>query len=376
MPNTSTATSLSELITDLVRIPTVSDDHAANSAALDWVEQQLAGLPLHIRRGEHNGVPSLTATTTGVANYKNPKLWLAAHTDVVPGSPGLFEPKIIADRMLGRGTYDMKSAIAVFIHVLQDLGDDLDDYDLGLLLTSDEEPGGTDGVGWLTSQGYRGQAVLLPDSLKNWELEIGAKGVNFWQFTSFGKDAHGSRIWDGDNAVERLLKFIEVLRTYTTTEPCGDPTHNHHTLNIGKLEGGEVVNQVPNKAVAQVDIRIAPGSTPDDVTAWVEAAHNLVPGVKSERMPGQAKPSKLTPAEPTYIFLKIAEAAIGRKIPHVFAHGGTDARWFSEHGIPVITINSTGGQPHTENEWIDLDDLKMYLSVVRQFVDEWAKLPS
>ena len=371
--STSIKLSIADLLTELVRMPTVSSDFAANTVALDWVEDQLKDLPLNIKRFEHNGVPSLVATTRSVKNEKNPKLWLAGHMDVVPGAEDLFTPKVSGNKMTGRGTYDMKSSVAVFIRLLQDLGDNLDDYDLGLMLTGDEEPGGSNGAGWLTQHhGYRGQAVLLPDSLKNWELEISAKGVNFFRFTSSGKDAHGSRIWEGDNAVERLLAFIEILRTHTTTEPCGDPIHYHHTLNIGKLEGGQVVNQVPHTAEALVDIRIVPGTSTEDVDDWVKAARAQVPGITSERLQGQAQPLISPPTEVTRLFLRIAEAAIGRQIPHVHAHGGTDARYFADHGIPVITVNSTGGEPHTKNEWVDLADLNVFYKVVKRFVDEWA----
>ena len=375
MPTTtrSRLDAVTEYLVELVSIPSVTSDHEANYKAIDWVENQLAGLPLTVTRFEHNGAPSLVATTPAVKDPKNPRLWLSGHIDVVPGTKELFEPQIRGHIMTGRGVYDMKSAIAVFIALMHEVGDDLAALDLGLMITSDEETSGKNGVGWLTAQGYRGQAVLLPDSLKTWQLETGAKGASFWRFTAYGQEAHGSRIWEGDNAVERLLNFIGVLRAYTVTEPCGDPKHMHHTLNIGKLSGGIVVNAVPYTAEAHVDIRITPDVTLEEVEKWVKDTQDIVPGVEAEQLPMQAKPSVLPHVGPVELFARITEEHLGRPLEKVFAHGGTDARWFADVGVPVITVNPTGGGMHAKNEWVDLKDLALYYDVVRQFVTEWSK---
>jgi succinyl-diaminopimelate desuccinylase len=372
--STATTTRLVDTLVHLIRMPTISGDHATNRAAMDWIQEQLRGLPLNFKRYEPNGTPILIATTTGVKQPKNPKLWLAAHLDVVPAEPELFEPVITNGRLVGRGAYDMKPAIALFITLLKELGAEAANYDLGLIITADEEIGGSNGVGWLVDhQGYRGQAVLLPDSLKNWEIEASAKGCYFWKLTSHGQAAHGSRIWDGTNAIDQLIRFVEHLRANTVTEPCHDPIHMHHTLNLGQISGGMAANQIAETAEAMIDFRVTPGTTIDDVKTWVAAAQLAVPGVEAQlqHMKVDAYTSKDGPVH--QLFNGLAEAAIGHPMPKVIAHGGTDARWFSYQDIPVITVNSTGGNPHGSSEWIDLADLERYAHVVRQFVDAWAK---
>jgi acetylornithine deacetylase/succinyl-diaminopimelate desuccinylase-like protein len=88
MPTTESATitkTITDLLSHLVRMPTVTSNAATNRAALDWVEEQLAGLPLRVKRYEQNGHPSLVATTR--QSTKQPRLWLCGHLDVVHGSP-------------------------------------------------------------------------------------------------------------------------------------------------------------------------------------------------------------------------------------------------------------------------------------------------
>src|SRR5580700_6626796 len=103
---------LTDHLTHLVSFPTITKDQSTNRAAIDWIEQQLTGLPLHIRRLENHGFPILIATTK---NTKNPKLWLAGHIDVVAAPPDSFKPRVVDGKLHGRGTHDMKFAIAAFI---------------------------------------------------------------------------------------------------------------------------------------------------------------------------------------------------------------------------------------------------------------------
>src|SRR3954449_8837151 len=68
----------------------------------------------------------LPVTTAEVGPDGAPTLVLHGHLDVVPGGRDQFEPKIEGDQLLGRGSYDMKGALAVMLIVLHDLRDQQD----------------------------------------------------------------------------------------------------------------------------------------------------------------------------------------------------------------------------------------------------------
>lgn len=370
MPTTanSTTSTLTELLTHLVRFPTITSDKATNQVAIDWIEEQLSGLPLHVHRYVSQGHPMLVATTR---NTRSPKIWLAGHVDVVHDGPGGFKPVVRDGRLYGRGTHDMKAGIAVFIALLQELGDDLRDYDLGLMITSDEEIGGAHGVKWLLEQGYRGKVAFIPDSGASWKMEVGAKGVMWWEITATGRSAHASRTWDGVNAIEQLVRFVDHVRAHLPTEPCGDPGHQHTTLNFANITGGSATNQVPSNAVGRVDLRITPDVGLETVTSWFEDAKIAVPGVEAKAVLADA-PYHVTDERPIALFRDITRSVTGAVPEATMAHGSSDARHFAAFRIPTINCSPTGSGFHVPNEWIDLEDLTRYYEITKQFVERWT----
>jgi succinyl-diaminopimelate desuccinylase len=373
MPTITTKRQL-DLLQHLVRFPTITDDPATNRAALDWIEQQLEGLPLHILRLENQGVPCLVATTTGTKNRKAPKLWLAAHMDVVAAEAQDFAPVVHEGRLYGRGTHDMKFAVACYIELLQELGPALANYDLGLLITTDEEVGGEHGVRWLVEdQGFRGSAVLLPDSSTPWQIELSSKGITRYELTATGRAAHASKPWQGINAIDEAMAFVNNLRTHFPVEPCGDDHHQHNTLNLGVVSGGLAVNQVASSATAQIDIRSTADTSLDTVRGWIEQAKTAMPNVDT-RLIRYDRAAEFPEGEASELFRNTAQEVAGITVGAHHAHGGSDGRFFTWAGVPVVNVGIVGSGYHTSPEWIDIADFSNFCRVTRAFVERWAKV--
>lgn len=363
---------LTDLLSRLIRFPTITSDQATNRAALDWIEEQLTGLPLHIKRYNNEGYPALVATTR---DTRSPKLWLAGHLDVVAASPAEFEPRLHDGRLYGRGAYDMKFALAVYIQLLQDLGPRLAEYDLGLMITCDEEFGGSRGTGWLmNAQGYRGAAALIPDGAPGWAVETGAKGIANLIVSARGKSAHGSRPWLGDNAIDRLIAFFADLKSHINppAEPCGDPLHLHTTFNIGAIEGGNTANQVPDFARAAIDMRFTPEHLPEEVIAWVNQA-GAAYGVTIERIDSLDPSYRLPQDGPVAVWKDAVHTVTGQEPGSVFSTAASDARYFTAFGIPCIVTYINGGDHHANGEWVEAADLPRFYDTLQVFCDAWAR---
>jgi succinyl-diaminopimelate desuccinylase len=361
---------LTDVLSRLIGFPTITSNHATNRAALDWVQERLVGLPLIMRRYEHNGYPSLIATTK---NAKTPKLWLVAHIDVVTSAPAGFKAKVSNGRLHGRGAHDMKFALASFIVLLEELGQDLVNYDLGLMVTSDEEVGGFDGVKWLiNSQGYSSNAALIPDSGGSWQMEAGAKGIMWWELEATGKSTHASRTWDGVNAIDEVTKFVESVRSNVPAEPCGDPLHQHSTVNLSSLVSGGATNQVPGSATARLDIRYTPDLTAETISSWIQESEAQVPTVKAKVLL-EDHPYQIRNEGPVTVYQDIVRQVTGHGVTFSTAHGSSDARHFAQVGIATINVCPTGSGFHVPDEWVDISDLENFHEINRRFVGSWAR---
>ncbi|GAC1369449.1 MAG: M20/M25/M40 family metallo-hydrolase [Candidatus Saccharimonadales bacterium] len=371
MPTLTTYLTLTQLLIELVEQPTVTSDTHVSAATLDWIAGRLRRLPLTVHRLNNQGIPALVATTPA-ADPKNPRLWLAGHIDVVPAASGAFQARIDGGRLYGRGAYDMKYAVACFLRLLEELGPELAQYDLGFLLTADEETGGTQGARWLVEEhGYRGQAVLLPECGNSWTIETAAKGTMSWQLRARGVSSHASRPWNGTNAIDQLTAFVAHLKTNVPAEPCGDEDHIHDTISLGHLSGGSVANQIPGVAGGLLDIRLAPGTSLADVKLWFDTAARTVPGVDAHMIHGSGPTANLLEG-PAAVFAGMARDVAGVTLTPTVSHGASDGRYFSVYNIPVISVPPTGGGQHSDTEWIDLASLEQYYEIVRRFTQVWA----
>lgn len=239
------------VLAQLVAIPSFSDNLAMTAEIINYAAEYLRGCGLSVEIMTDDGHPSLVATSAGTKNPKHPKLLLQSHLDVVPCQ--LSQLELASNEhghLCGRGVYDMKFAAACFLVAARELRDELATLDFGIMLTTDEETGGHHGVGYLTSQGYNADAVLLPDGGGNWQVETEARGSWSFEVTAHGVASHGARPWLGKNAIESLLQFANTVKSIVPHEK-----EDSSTLVISQIRGGEAVNQVPAEASATFDMR-------------------------------------------------------------------------------------------------------------------------
>ncbi|MBD3207954.1 MAG: M20/M25/M40 family metallo-hydrolase [Candidatus Nealsonbacteria bacterium] len=361
---------MEKLLKKLISFKTETKNPQESRKALNWIKKQVKGLPLIIKEFDSGGFPSLIITTR---KTKKPRLWLQSHIDVVEGSKGMFRPKLKGRRIYGRGAFDMKFAIACYIRLLKELGAVLSDYDFGVMITSDEEIGGFNGVKFLLDKGYRSDLCFMPDGGEDWKIEEAAKGVWHLKIESKGVSAHGAYPWRGENALEKLFKFLLKLKGRFLQEPCEKKDHFHNTLNIGKVEGGKAANTVPGSALALIDIRFTPQTSKKDLEKIIRSVQKEFKGVRVEEVIFGESYSIERNNKYLKIFSKIAKEKFNKEIGFSVSHGSSDARFFAEKKIPTILTRPKGGGHHSEEEWIDLDDLEKYYEVLKLFVEKITK---
>ncbi len=354
---------MEEIFRQLVAIPTITGNHEANHDALDYIERFLKKRGMHVSRLEWNGIESLIATTR---KTKTPKVMLSAHLDVVHGDQELFELREEDGKYFGRGVLDMKYAIAAYMQAADELKHQLHAYDFGIMITTDEEAGGLDGVAKFADNGYIPEVLILPDGGMNWQIQLYSKGFLYLSIASKGRPAHGSRPWLGENAIDKLMATLTDIHTLFP-DPGTDPDTTHNTINIGQVSGGNTVNQVAGSAEALLDIRYASSAERERLLADMNricAAH----GTKLQVVI-QGESTNFSLSDPYFAALaKIITDVTGKEVKGSRTPASSDIRYYIPHGVPCISVYPPGGGHHGREEWIDKEGFHQFKDVIVGYV--------
>src|SRR5205085_3811911 len=90
-------------------------------AAAGFVKGWLESRDVDVRDSDHEGLPVIQADVGAPVDSGAPTVVLHGHLDVVPGRPEQFQPRLEGDRLIGRGAYDMKGALAAMMCALKDV---------------------------------------------------------------------------------------------------------------------------------------------------------------------------------------------------------------------------------------------------------------
>lgn len=338
----------------LVSFPSVPADTKSCRDIIEYIQQELAPLGLHITADLDRKNPWLIATTK---KTMQPATLLAAHVDVVPGAVELFTLERHDEKLVGRGAYDMKFAAACYIEFAKAHKDALASLDIGFMFTTDEEIGGASVVDILTL-GWKPGRVLIPDGGDNWHIEERAKGFYGIEVTLNGKTAHGSRPWEGTNAIHALLGIINQLRAEFPDKNPGDAT-----FAVTRISGGTAVNQIPDQATMHLDFRSFDGAELVRFLASLES--HLKPHDATYVIPQSGAPVAFDKKSPAVQdFIDAIHLVTGNGALYSDSYGGTDARYFAQIGITTIVAEPHGGGRHAPDEWVLATDLEKFYKLL------------
>ncbi|MDC6366811.1 MULTISPECIES: M20 family metallopeptidase [Flavobacteriaceae] len=193
-----------------------------------------------------------------------PPLVFTGHFDVVPlgdakWSVNPFGGSIHNGKLYGRGASDMKAAVAAMVCAATSCAEDmLPKGGIKLLITANEELGCL-GAKALRDSGYHiggASALVVGEPTSNQPL-LGHKGGLYLKATTHGKTAHSSTPHLGDNAIYKAAKAVLKLDglEFAVAE---DGLLGHPTINVGKFQGGQNLNSVPDYAQFTIDVRTTP----------------------------------------------------------------------------------------------------------------------
>lgn len=189
-------------------------------------------------------------------------LGFLGHTDTVKSGDNWksnpLELKNIDGKLFGLGTCDMKGSIAAILKACIDT--DWKKYKKGIKLyfTYDEEIG-FEGVKEINKLNYKfPENMIIGEPTYN-KVMNGSKGLLELKFTFNGKSAHSSNPSKGINAIEKCINFLSDIKDFYNKLKEEQNKYfqiSYTTMNIGKIEGGQSINIVPDKATVYIDFRV------------------------------------------------------------------------------------------------------------------------
>jgi succinyl-diaminopimelate desuccinylase len=337
-------------------------------SAAGFVKGWLESRDIEVLHHDHNGLPVLVAEVgPPVAGppvaERVPCVVLHGHLDVVPGRPEQFEPRVEGDRLIGRGAYDMKGGLAAMMCALKDI-EAQERVRVRFVCVADEESEELDerATDDLVERGLGGSFAITGEPT---DLHIGveAKGVLALRIDVQGRAAHSSTPWVGDNAVLKAIDVFRAIESLPFTRESSE-MFDRPSINLGRIEGGEALNQVPDVCTMAVDIRYLPGQDPGEILAQIRA----IPSIEVRRT-FIHPPVTVSRNDP---YVRALREAVGRslrgEVMSVGRDGASDAASFIEAGIPAVEFGPAGAGHHGPDEWVSLASLARYRRALSDFV--------
>lgn len=342
----------------LIEVPSVSGDLLSLKKVLGVASQELTDYKKTDFIKDH--IPSMLFSNTG-QEEKKIKIILNAHLDVVSGEASQFIPVEKDGYLYGRGAADMKTAAAVMILLFKHLASKVN-YPLALQIVTDEEIGGKAGAAYQIDKGINADFVIAGE-ISNLAINSKAKGIINVKITAKGKTGHSAYLWTGKNAVWKLMKVLESIKS---AFPVPEQESWTTTVNLSRIEtANKTMNKIPDEATAYLDIRYIP----EDKDNIREKLRLLIPneyGVDILRF----EPPQYTDSENLYVnaLKKSIEKITCKPAETIVKHAASDIRHYNKKGIDGIIFGPIGDGQHSINERVLLSSAEQYYKILHDFI--------
>ena len=428
-----------EIFKQLIEVNSEDSDGSVTAAAVVARNQLLkAGFAAEdlVLAGPNERKQNLVARYRGAADSKLKPILIIGHIDVVEArrADWTVDPFVFLEKdgyFYGRGTQDMKDADATVIESLIRLKREgwVPKRDIVLALTADEEGGKSNGVDWLLKNRpelMRAEFVLNPDS-GGVELRGGkatAMGVEAtektyadFRLTATNRGGHSS-LPRPDNAIYELMRALGKLEAtpfpvelndvtraelaeeakITTPERAAairgvlatppdakavaefvkEPTDNalvRTTCVATMLSAGHAPNALPAMATANVNCRILPGHSQEQIRQQLLALfadpkltveYVADDGTVSAVAPNRQSLPPPPPLPAVFVPLREVTATLWPGIPVVptMEAGASDSIYTMAAGLPSYGVSGIG---------VDFDDVRAHGRDERLRVDSFYK---
>lgn len=372
---------LASLTQRLVEIPSHDDETEAGDFIEDWLREETTA---SVERDEHGNV----IARRGAGEES---LALVGHHDVVPPDDSQLDGgEYVAERrdgrLYGRGSADMKGAVAAAMRAFRDadIGErDGEQCSVELVFVSfvGEELGGV-GARAAIEDGFAPDYAVVGEGSTGYsapgvtDVAIAHKGRRGSTISVDGTAAHASEPEAGENAIYRATAAVDAIREMDFPESTVLGHEVRGSIAVTEIAGGDAWNVIPDSCTVTVDERTVPGeraplgtleelpgvnwSVDQDLPPMAcrdEAFAELVLDVARESHREETAPAVQTDTTPK---------------PVVKPHA-TDAGWLAAAGTTCVVCGpAEPGEAHTDSESVSLAVLERCERIYRHVAEEFS----
>ncbi len=316
-------------------------------------------------------------------------LVLNGHIDVFPVGDGAgwkYPPwggKLVEGRIYGRGACDMKAGTAASIYtfaMLHELREELSGS-ATLTVVSDEESGGRLGSGWIVENlpEARGDCCINGEPSSPYTFRFGEKGILWLRVTVRAPGGHGAYTHLSPNPIKvaaKLATDLEALKDIPVPYPAdlakavsegreaaeralgkgGADVMSRVSVNIGVMQGGLKINMIPRECSFELDLRLPPGLSKDDVMPHVQRIIARHPGAEVEVMRYDG-PLWSPPGGEMAEIIRGNARLLGVDPKPIVSLGGSDLKFWRSLGIPSYYYGPTNHGMGTIDEYVEVEEL-------------------
>ena len=312
-------------------------------------------------------------------NDNKEHLCFAGHIDVVPAGDDWdvdpFAADIINGIITARGTQDMKSGVAAFLHACKHT--EYFNGTLSILLTSDEEGDAT--YGTVKMLEHLKEINFLPTSAVVAEptceflfgdaIKIGRRGSINGYLEVQGKQGHAAYPEKTINPIHDISKVLSSIAGINLDN--GDEYFSPSKLVITDIRSGmEVTNVTPNKLNMMFNIRNSTKTTQKNIIQFIEENFNSLE-------------YKLKLTQGSYPFITDTNTKIvqnlSKSIKNILdidtkyssAGGTSDARFFGQFKIDTVEFGVINDTIHSVNERTSINEVKKLTKVFENLINNF-----
>lgn len=309
---------------------------------------------------------------------------LSGHLDVVPveGQPWTSDPFTLTrrdDRLVGRGSCDMKGFVAATVAALarrppRDLA-----RELMLIFTYDEE------IGCLGSrrladsfadEGRPTPTLALVGEPTSFQILRMHPGHAAARITCLGRAAHSSKPDLGANAIRLASRVLDQLDAIAESWRAdrqfeGLLERPFVVMNVATIHGGSAINIVPDRCVIELGFRPLPGMDPAALFEQIRERVEPLGEVTAELV--RVTPALLTPEGTALEAVLRPFASDPRLGAAAFA---TDGGNFERMGVRTLVFGPGSiDVAHKADEFVPIGELHRAVDVVEEVVARRCRTP-